>query len=162
MRVTSKLLLGSLLLSSVQFVYAGTVCLTNKDGVTEAWQTNEKDASLFSASSCGEPVAKAVNPAQVKVEQNKNSGQLWVTSPADVTMRQLIQKWSGTVGWTLVWNVDKDIPLESSDQTTGDFKFAVRRLLSTTALSDVSIKPCFYTNQVVRVVRETTKCNPNE
>lgn len=162
MRLTSKLLLGLLLASSSQFVIAGTVCLTNKDGVTEAWQTSEKDSTLFSASNCNAaPQVATSTPGYGGLKQNFN--QVWVTSPSDNTMRQLIQKWSGTVGWTLVWNVDKDIPLESSDQTTGDFKTAVRRLLSATSLSgDVSIKPCFYTNSVVRVVRETTKCNPSE
>jgi hypothetical protein len=44
----------------------------------------------------------------------------------------------------------------------GDFKSAVRRVLSATELSDVQLKPCFYSNSVVRIVRKTAKCNPNE
>lgn len=180
MRVSSNLLLALLLAGVASASCAATVCVTNKNGVGETWQTNERDTSLLKSSgACSDVTSSPVGtvagvryapmPALAMASQTAMasaplgmSAQVWHTTPADQTMRQLISKWSTTVGWTSVWSVDKDIPLESLDQTTGDFKSAVRRLLSTTALSDVNLKPCFYTNNVVRVVRETTKCNPNE
>lgn len=180
MSVTSNLLIALLLAASASTALAGTVCVRNRDGVAETWQTNERDASLFrSTDSCKEAhaVPSRPNPAPFvnavpapfattamasTLAPRAGGVQTWITSPADNNMRQLIQRWSGTVGWSLVWSVDKDIPLDSSDQTTGDFRSAVRRLLASTSLSDITLKPCFYTNNVVRVVRETAKCNPNE
>lgn len=93
----------------------------------------------------------------VKVE-NKT----WVTSQSDGNMRLLLKRWSQENNWKLLWHVDRDIPLDSDDVITTDFKSAVRRVLGATALSDVQLKPCFYSNMVLRVVRETVKCNPNE
>lgn len=180
MRVTSKIVITLLLAAGTSSALAATVCVKNKDGVAENWQTNERNAGLWRLSNaCSDlpasprpsaqfPAAHAGVPAYqpasvITASSGRATGvQLWITSPADNNMRQLIQRWSATVGWSLVWGVDKDIPLDSSDQVTGDFKTAVRRLLASTSLSDITLKPCFYTNSVVRVVRETAKCNPNE
>jgi hypothetical protein len=86
----------------------------------------------------------------------------WHVDPRDQNLRLLIDRWTAFVGWTAVWDVDRDIPISTGDEYVGDFKSAVRRVLSSTELSDVQLKPCFYSNSVVRVVRKTAKCNPNE
>ena len=92
----------------------------------------------------------------------KAESKTWVTSQSDGNMRLLLKRWSQENSWKLLWHVDRDIPLDSDDAITTDFKSAVRRVLGATALSDVQLKPCFYSNMVLRVVRETVKCNPNE
>ncbi len=51
------------------------------------------------------------------------------------------------------------MPIVGSDVFDGDFKAAVRRVLSSTEMTDYIIKPCFYSNNVVRVVKLTTKCD---
>lgn len=86
----------------------------------------------------------------------------WVTSPGDKNLRILIENWARSIQWTPIWDVDRDIPIDSPDEFTGDFRSALRRVLSATEFGDVSLKPCFYTNSVVRIVRKTAKCNPSE
>lgn len=87
---------------------------------------------------------------------------VWKTDASDGNLRSLIERWSRTVGWNPLWEVERDIPITSSDEMTGDFKAAVRRVLLSTEFGDVQLKPCFHTNKVVRIVRKTTKCNPSE
>jgi hypothetical protein len=87
---------------------------------------------------------------------------LWRVTPSDGNLRLLIDKWSSGIGWKAIWDVDRDIPIESTDEKSADFKTAVRRVLASTELGDVQVKPCFYSNQVIRIVRKTTKCNPTE
>ena len=172
-------------ISSYQLAFAGSICLKNKDGVDESWQTSDKDVSMFSSNdACGNQNARpAVLQQQGILPQAQLSGQApqpiayskpvvapasfmqvqkWDITPADQNMRLLINKWSKSVNWTMHWAVDKEIPIISPDSVTGDFKTAIRHLLSATALNDLPVKPCFYTNNVVRVVRETSKCNPND
>lgn len=83
-------------------------------------------------------------------------------APSDVNLRIVLERWARLVGWTAVWDVEKDIPIGNAGQKTADFKTSVRWLLSATELSDLVVKPCFYNNSVVRIVRKTVKCNPNE
>lgn len=83
-------------------------------------------------------------------------------TPADENLRILIERWSKMVGWKAIWDVERDILISTSGETVGDWKTAVRWVLTSTKFGDVAVKPCFYNNSVVRVVRETVKCNPNE
>lgn len=84
----------------------------------------------------------------------------WTVSPADGTFRQLIEAWAPRAGWTLApWELEKDVPIVGNDSIQGDFKAAVRHVLSSTEMTDYIIKPCFYSNNMVRVVKLTTKCD---
>ena len=86
----------------------------------------------------------------------------WRVTPADQNLRMLVERWSKSIGWTSIWDVERDIPISMSDEKVNNFKTAVRRVLSATEFGDLQVKPCFYSNAVLRVVRKTTKCNPNE
>lgn len=84
----------------------------------------------------------------------------WTVSPVDGNFRQLIEAWAPRAGWRAApWELEKDVPIIGSDGFEGDFKDAVRRVLSSTEMTDYIIKPCFYSNNVVRVVKQTTKCD---
>lgn len=83
-------------------------------------------------------------------------------APEDENLRLLVARWAKSVGWIAVWDVDRDIEIGTAGEKANDFKNAVRWVLSSTEFSDVKVKPCFYSNAVVRVVRKTVKCNPNE
>ncbi|AQV99474.1 hypothetical protein BJN34_37000 (plasmid) [Cupriavidus necator] len=84
----------------------------------------------------------------------------WTVSPADGNFRQLIETWAPRAGWSAApWELEKDVPIVGNDAIDGDFKSAVRRVLSSTEMTDYIIKPCFYSNNVVRVVKQTTKCD---
>jgi hypothetical protein len=85
----------------------------------------------------------------------------WHVSEADGNLRLVIQRWARQVEWRMVWDVDHDIPITADASLTGPFKNAVRQLVSATELTDYPLKPCFYSNSVVRIVPLTTKCDPN-
>ena len=106
----------------------------------------------------------AETPAAVAVPRSPtiNDVYLYSVSPADQNLRLVIDRWARMVGWSAVWDVDRDITVSSVGQKTNDWKSAVRWVLSSTELGDLVVKPCFYNNSVVRVVRKTVKCNPNE
>ncbi|QUN31799.1 toxin co-regulated pilus biosynthesis Q family protein (plasmid) [Cupriavidus sp. KK10] len=84
----------------------------------------------------------------------------WAVSPVDGNFRQLIEAWASRAGWSAApWELEKDVPIVGSEVFDGNFKAAVRRVLSSTEMTDYIIKPCFYSNNVVRVVKLTTKCD---
>lgn len=83
-------------------------------------------------------------------------------SPNDENLRVLVERWSKMVGWKSIWDVDRDILISTSGEKAGDWRTAIRWILSSSKFGDLAVKPCFYNNSVVRVVRETVKCNPNE
>jgi len=73
-----------------------------------------------------------------------------------------IGRWAKTTGWTFqpeYWAVDRDIPVIADASLGTDFKGAVRQLMHSTELTALPLKPCFYTNNVVRIVPINEKCN---
>jgi hypothetical protein len=87
---------------------------------------------------------------------------IYRVSPTDENLRLLIERWSKSVGWTAVWDVDRDILIGNAGEKANDFRSAIRWVLASTELGDLVVKPCFYNNSVIRVVRKTVKCNPND
>lgn len=86
----------------------------------------------------------------------------YAVSPADKTLRQALVRWAGDAGWTFGvehWAVDADIPLAGSAHFDGEFTVAVRHLLAATELSERPLQPCFYSNQVLRVVPYAQACD---
>lgn len=160
----NKTLIAALLLSLCGSVFAETVCIKE-----EPWLTNQAQGNKT------EKCAVQASPNQSQTNQvNSNNrlfgvtadqqamAQSWIITPSDQNFRLLIEKWSKQAGWVSVWQVDKDIPIDTASQFNGQFKQAVRYLLSSTVLTDLSLKPCFHSNNVVRIVRETAKCQPTE
>lgn len=83
-------------------------------------------------------------------------------SPADLTMRQALERWASLAGWMFAaehWAVDVDIPLAGEAAFDTDFKSAVRDLLAATELGDRPLQPCFYSNRVLRVVPYAQPCD---
>jgi hypothetical protein len=104
----------------------------------------------------GEPVKVAVAQAEPPAPQ------AFAVNTADVNFRNVLNRWSKTSGWTFGaehWTVDRDIPVIASATLTTDFKDSVRSLLAATELTDMPLKPCFYSNLVVRVVPRAQKCD---
>ncbi|WP_256985741.1 TcpQ domain-containing protein [Bordetella genomosp. 1] len=80
----------------------------------------------------------------------------------DATLRAVLARWAERAGWTFHpahWAVDADIPLDGAAVFGSDFKQAVRDLLASTELSDRPVQPCFYANQVLRVVPLAAACD---
>lgn len=81
---------------------------------------------------------------------------------ADKTLRQTIARWAPSAGWSFensYWAVDRDIPVVAAGAFPGPFKDAVLGLMATTEVTDSPAKPCFYTNNVVRIVPKAEKCD---
>jgi len=101
-------------------------------------------------------------PRQVIAEHSSAALGGFSVGPADVTMRQALERWASSSGWTFSaehWAVDVDIPLVGEARFTMDFKSAVRELLAATEMGDRPLQPCFYSNRVVRVVPYAQPCD---
>jgi len=83
-------------------------------------------------------------------------------SPADGTLRAALSRWANTAGWTFAfahWAVEVDIPIVAAATFPLPFEQAVQELTASTELSDQPVRPCFYTNRVLRIVAHTQPCD---
>lgn len=99
---------------------------------------------------------------QTPAEPALTSAALYRAAPPDTTLRGVLARWADRSGWTFGpqhWAVDVDIPLSASADFPGDFKSAVRQLLAATELAEKPLQPCFYGNQVLRVVPLAQSCS---
>lgn len=86
----------------------------------------------------------------------------YAVTPDDIYLRQALTRWTGLSGWRFQpehWAVDVDVPISAGDTFGDDFVPAVQALLATTELSDRPLQPCFYSNQVLRVVSASELCD---
>jgi len=105
------------------------------------------------------PVAAAV-PVPVSLAPLPHAA--FEATPADGNIRRTLNRWARQAGWTFEaehWAVDVDIPLAGSAVFDGPFLVAVRGLLAATELGDRPVQPCFYANQVLRVVPLAQRCD---
>lgn len=80
----------------------------------------------------------------------------------DHTLRQALARWALRAGWVFQaehWDLNVDLPVGGAAVFTGDFKHAVQQLLRGTELSAHPAQPCFYSNNVVRVVAWSQSCD---
>ncbi|AOB30723.1 hypothetical protein AKI39_08475 [Bordetella sp. H567] len=90
------------------------------------------------------------------------NARLYRAGPADENMRRALARWAGLAGWTFQpehWAVDVDIPLSGSADFSDDFKRSVRALVAATELGERPLQPCFYANQVLRVIPLSQACD---
>ncbi|MDN7880135.1 toxin co-regulated pilus biosynthesis Q family protein [Burkholderia aenigmatica] len=87
---------------------------------------------------------------------------IWRIESNDNTFQTLFARWSRVAGWTLIWDVDQDIPLVGRDSFNGSFTDAVLKVSHSTDFTDLPIHPCFYaqTPPLVRIVPISVVCNP--
>jgi hypothetical protein len=96
-----------------------------------------------------EPVLRASQP-------------FFAVTHTDLHLRQALTRWAGLSGWRFEpehWAVDIDIPLSASAKFSEDFVSSVQALLASTELSDRPLQPCFYSNQVLRIVPVAEPCD---
>lgn len=136
-----------------------------------AVQTTEKAPSLPSGrppmeKTRAESTVQAVGVnSPVDVPAIEPQGTKFEVSPVDQNFRKVLMKWSKDSGWTFEpehWAVARDIPVSGSDAVITDFKTAVRRLLKSTTLTDLPVQPCFYSNNVLRVIPASELCARSE
>lgn len=77
------------------------------------------------------------------------------------TVRETLQRWANQAGWTFgpeFYSIPADYSVAKPESLGTDFKAAVRALLDSTSMSEVPAQPCFYANQVLRVVPRHELC----
>jgi len=127
--------------------------------------------TLFSLCAClitlSSHVALAASPSTptlslpVTVQVSKPSSQ-YLVDPSDQTIRQTIQRWAHQDHWSFPnenWVPNVDVPVIGSAAFPGDFIKAVQGLVASTELTDTPLQPCFYQNDVVRVIYFNQSCD---
>lgn len=78
------------------------------------------------------------------------------------TVREALTRWSKDAGWTHLpehYTVDFDVQILGTVPPYTDFRTGVRALLATTSMTQKPLQPCFYSNQVLRVILRTQRCD---
>jgi hypothetical protein len=110
-----------------------------------------------SAYASAHPTASSVSESLPQASQP-----FFAVSHTDLHLRQALTRWAGLSGWRFEpehWAVDIDIPLSASAKFSEDFVSSVQALLASTELSDRPLQPCFYSNQVLRIVPVAEPCD---
>ncbi|MFS2159704.1 TcpQ domain-containing protein [Pseudomonas sp. Pseusp122] len=125
-------------------------------------------AAAVPAAATAIPATPAHPPAQVittnvvtaPVKPNVMS---WTVNVSDINMRHTLKRWATKAGYTFDerehWVSPVDIPITASATFNGDFIEAAQGLVGTTELSDTPLQPCFYENNVIRVVNYNVTCD---
>lgn len=109
--------------------------------------------------------AQATTPATATLNASaiaNTSQPFYAVTNTDKNLRQALARWSGLSGWRFQaehWAVDVDIPLTATANFSDDFVGSVRALVEATELSERPLQPCFYANQVLRIVPINEACD---
>lgn len=85
----------------------------------------------------------------------------YVVQPDDRTLRQALERWAAQAGWIFEaehWSVDIDYPISATARFELGFQEAVQALLASTEMAEQPLQPCFYQNQVLRVISWVQVC----
>jgi hypothetical protein len=117
--------------------------------------------TIHAAPLAAQDVPAVSPPVDVQAAQQISVAPVWKITPADVNFQRLFARWAKIAGWTFLWEVDQDIPLVGVDTFNGSFTDAVLAVAHSTDGTDMPIHPCFYTNNLVRIVPVSVVCNPD-
>lgn len=127
---------------------------TQEGGGAQATQTVSKP-------SVPAPMVQPVTEP-VAVTASSTPQPFYAITSADKNLRQALSRWSNLSGWKFQsehWSVDVDIPLTATASFSDDFVGSVQALIQATELSERPLQPCFYANQVLRIVPLTEACD---
>jgi hypothetical protein len=114
------------------------------------------------AASSSQRQSSLQQPSSSPQSSAQSSRPFFSVSHTDLHLRQALVRWAGLSGWRFEpehWAVDVDIPLSASAKFSDDFVSSVQALLASTELSDRPLQPCFYSNQVLRIVPVAEPCD---
>jgi hypothetical protein len=123
-------------------------------------------ASAVPASAAPATAPAASDPAaSVAPAPAVPAGPVYEVLSTDKTIREVLQRWSVASQWSheqAHWTLTRDFPVQGTASAAvfgTDFKHAVRTLLTSTESTDLPAQPCFYSNNVVRVVPRAELCD---
>ncbi|MGG2041507.1 toxin co-regulated pilus biosynthesis Q family protein [Burkholderia gladioli] len=79
-------------------------------------------------------------------------------TPADVNLRDALDRWLQRQGWQLAWKIDDDLPLEFNATFTGDFTSVLDQVMKATNHMRTPTRACRHTNNVIRVIVRAGNC----
>jgi hypothetical protein len=86
----------------------------------------------------------------------------FTVGPEDQNLRLALMRWARNAGWRFDvehWDVDVDIPIVGVASFPGAFIQSVQDLTASTELGDRPVQPCFYSNNVLRIVPYAQACD---
>lgn len=133
------------------------------------WQANHNE---LVASKTDNPIINNANnsytekdstyPIDITDNSFKKAGSLYKVSPSDNNIRLALQRWAKQANWTFMaehWNVDVDIPISAQASFSSSFQESVQDLVGATEMAERPLQPCFYSNNVLRVIPYAQSCN---
>lgn len=138
--------------------------LISKASPPESLSLVSQSATPAASVAISEPVTHVPSVPSPLVGTNTQSVSqaFYAITHTDKNLRQALARWSGLSGWRFQvehWAVDVDIPLTATANFSDDFVGSVRALIEATELSERPLQPCFYANQVLRVVPIAEACD---
>ncbi|OXJ06894.1 toxin co-regulated pilus biosynthesis Q family protein [Burkholderia sp. AU6039] len=79
-------------------------------------------------------------------------------TPADVNLRDALDRWLQQQGWQLAWKIEDDLPLEFNASFTGDFTSVLQQVMKATNHMRTPTRACRHTNNVIRVIARAGNC----
>ncbi|WP_176315687.1 toxin co-regulated pilus biosynthesis Q family protein [Burkholderia vietnamiensis] len=79
-------------------------------------------------------------------------------TPADVNLRDALDRWLQQQGWQLAWKIDDDLPLEFNATFTGDFTSVLQQVMKATNHMRTPTRACRHSNNVIRVIVRAGNC----
>ena len=77
--------------------------------------------------------------------------QTWSLNTEDRRLSMALQRWSAQAGWQLVWEAERDFPIEANIQIQGHFTTALEEVMKTLLDSDYPLQAVM--NAQTRVLR---------
>jgi transposase len=78
----------------------------------------------------------------------------WTFLRADGTVHQALQRWTREAGWQLVWEVERDFPIDADVTLRGDFLDALNQAMAVLRDTDFPLQARVQAEtRVVRIVR---------
>lgn len=95
-------------------------------------------------------------------------GSGFAVTTSDRNIREVLQRWARNAGWVHSpehWTIDRDLPISGTADASvfgNEFMGAARKLLASSEFTDRPVQPCFYSNNVVRVVPKAELCDKSK
>jgi hypothetical protein len=97
-------------------------------------------------------------PQKKKEAANSDATRAWEIAPGDRTLNTSLARWSASVGWQLVWELEVDYPIETRAVLQGTFEEAVAAVAESLTSASVPIQAIFYAgNRVLRIVAKGSR-----
>lgn len=95
--------------------------------------------------------AKAQDSLPEPVEPQAEPKSEWQISTSDRRLSIVLQRWSALAGWQLVWEAERDFPIEVRVVLNGSFSEALHEVMNSLSDSDYPLKAVM--NAKTRVLR---------